>query len=151
MAGPSDAPKRDLHALACITEAISRFDVVAIQEVKRDVAALRRTLDLLGRDWRAIVSDVTEGNAERLAVVYNETRVQPSGLVGEIVLPIKPASVEKQFARTPYVASFKAGNTEFVLVSLHVLWGTEPASRLAEITNIAQWMRAWADRPGDSR
>src|SRR6476619_8035694 len=102
----------------CITEVISRFDVVAIQEVKRDVTALRRNLDMLGRDWRVIVSDVTEGgagNAERLAFLYNEKRVQPSGLVGEIVLPIKPASVEKQFARTPYVASFKAGTTEFIL------------------------------------
>jgi hypothetical protein len=73
--------------------------------------------------------------------------MQPSGLVGEIVLPIKPASVEKQFARTPYVANFKAGTTEFILVSLHVLLGQEPASRLAEITHIAQWVRAWLIAP----
>jgi endonuclease/exonuclease/phosphatase family metal-dependent hydrolase len=131
---------------------IRRFDVVAVQEVRRTVTALMRTLDMLSPDWRVIVSDVTEGddgNDERLAFVYNTKRVQPSGLVGEIVLPVKPQVVVKQFARTPYVASFKVGSTEFILVSLHVLWGTKPGDRLPEIIAIAEWMRDWAERPGD--
>ena len=151
-AGPSDSPKRDLHALACITEVMSRFDVVAVQEVKRDVTALRRTLTMLGPSWRVIASDVTEGdagNAERLAFLYNSDRVQPSGLVGEIVLPIAESHVPTQFARTPYVVGFESGGTEFVLVSLHVLWGENAQSRLGEITAIAEWMRGWADRPRD--
>ncbi|MGW0252672.1 hypothetical protein ACWDYH_39215 [Nocardia goodfellowii] len=70
---------------------IAAFDVCAVQEVQRNTTALRFLLTQLGPDWRAIVSDVTEGdndtNGERLAYLYNTTRVQPSGLVGEIVLP----------------------------------------------------------------
>ena len=32
--GPDDSPKRDLHALRIISEIVSRFDVVALQEVR---------------------------------------------------------------------------------------------------------------------
>jgi endonuclease/exonuclease/phosphatase family metal-dependent hydrolase len=152
ISGENDSPKRDLGSLACIAAVIRRFDVVALQEVRRNITALMRTLDMLGPGWRVIASDVTEGdegNDERIAFIYNTKRVQPSGLVGEIVLPIKPQVVVKQFARTPYVASFKVGTTEFILVSLHVLWGKHPADRLPEITAIAEWMRDWAERPGD--
>ncbi len=152
VSGKNDTPKRDLGSLACIAEVIRRFDVVALQEVRRNVTALMRTLDLLGPDWRVIASDVTEGdqgNDERIAFVYNTTRVRPSGLVAEIVLPVPPQVVVKQFARTPYVASFSVGTTEFILVSLHVLWGRKPGDRLPEIVAIAEWMRDWAARPGD--
>jgi hypothetical protein len=153
-AGPNDSPTRDLGSLACIAEVIGRFDVVALEEVRRDVSALRRTVEMLGPDWRFIVSDVTEGDAgndERLAFLYNTTRVQPSGLVGEIVLPISPGSVERQFARTPYVVGFTAGTTDFILTTLHILWGpdSDATGRLKEIRGIAKWMRAWADRRND--
>lgn len=152
IAGKDDSPKRDLGSLSWIADVIRRFDVAALQEVRRNVTALMRTLDMLGPDWRVIASDVTEGdegNDERIAFVYKTKRVQPSGLVGEIVLPVKPQVVVKQFARTPYVASFKVGTTEFILVSLHVLWGNKLADRLPEIVAIAEWMRDWAERRGD--
>ena len=38
---------------------------------------------------------------------------------------------------------------EFILTTVHIIWGTSPAGRLPEITAIADWMRDWADRPGD--
>jgi hypothetical protein len=34
LSGPADSPKRDLAALVCIAEVLSRFDVVAVQEVR---------------------------------------------------------------------------------------------------------------------
>jgi endonuclease/exonuclease/phosphatase family metal-dependent hydrolase len=151
-AGPSDSPKRDLHSLACIASIVRRFDVVAVQEVKRNVTALRQTLQLLGTDWAVIASDVTEGdpgNEERLAFLYDTTRVEPSGLVAEIVLPLSTGSVRRQFARTPYAAGFRAGDVEFILVCLHVIWGDRTEQRLAEVRSIAEWMRAWVDRPND--
>src|SRR3712207_5137343 len=43
-----DTPKRDLHALLCIAEIVSRFDVIAVQEVKNDLKALRHLLHVLG-------------------------------------------------------------------------------------------------------
>jgi endonuclease/exonuclease/phosphatase family metal-dependent hydrolase len=148
---PSDAPKRDWRSVACIAEVVSRFDVVALQEVRRSPSALRFLLQLLGPHWRAIASDVTEGdpgNSERLAFVYDSTRLQPAGLVGEIVLP-GTLGGQGQFARTPYVAGFTRGDVEFVLTTVHVLWGENEQARLPEISSFARWMREWADRPMD--
>lgn len=151
-AGPRDSPKRDWRAIALIAELIGCFDVIALQEVKRNVTALRSLLDWLGPTWKVIVSDVTEGdpgNAERLAFIYDTTRVEPSGLVGEIVLPMREGEHVRQFARSPYAASFVRGDTEFILTTVHILWGANTAARLPEISAFAQWMRAWADRPSD--
>lgn len=151
-AGAGDSPKRDWHAMSGICEVIRRFDVTAIQETRRDTRALFAILSLLGEDYRVIASDVTEGNqgnAERLAFVYDSTRVQPSGLVGEIVLPPLAEGEVKQFARTPYAAGFVRHGVEFILTTVHVLWGQRPADRLPELTAFAEWMRNWADRPKD--
>ncbi|WP_051442241.1 endonuclease/exonuclease/phosphatase family protein [Arthrobacter sp. H14] len=150
-ADEDDSPKRDWHAMACIAEIVSRFDVVAVQETRRNVTALQYLMELLGDQWRFITSDVTEGdagNGERLTYVYNTTRVQPSGLVGEIVLPPSTEGPVEQFARTPYTASFLRGNVEFSLTTVHVLWGNDPEERLPELTNFAQWMRNWVEREG---
>ena len=37
----SDSPQRDLHSVLCIAEIIKRFDVIAIQEVRANIRALR--------------------------------------------------------------------------------------------------------------
>ena len=39
------SPKRNYRALACIAEIVRRFDVVAIQEVKRDTSGIRMLVD----------------------------------------------------------------------------------------------------------
>ncbi|SDI98434.1 Endonuclease/Exonuclease/phosphatase family protein [Arthrobacter subterraneus] len=151
-AGSRDSPKRDLHAMSCIAEIASRFDVLAMQEVRRNTTALQYLMGLLGPEWRFITSDVTEGsagNGERLTYLYDTARVQPSGLVGEIVLPPGTDGPVAQFARTPYAAGFTRGQAGFVLTSVHVLWGDRPADRLPEVTAFAQWMRDWAERPDD--
>ena len=49
--GEQDSPKRDLHALLCIAEIVSRFDVIALQEVRGNIKALRHMLKWLGPDW----------------------------------------------------------------------------------------------------
>lgn len=46
-----DAPKRDLASLRHIAEIVSRFDVVALQEVRDDIKSLRHLMRLLGDDW----------------------------------------------------------------------------------------------------
>jgi len=40
-AGDADSPKRDLRGLLAIGEIIRRFDVIAVQEIKGDLRALR--------------------------------------------------------------------------------------------------------------
>lgn len=147
-----DSPRRDWHALVCIAAVMRRLDVVAVQEARRDTTALFALLTELGPQWRVIASDVTEGsagNGERLAFVYDSERVQPSGLVGEILLPRETTGGPEQFARSPYAAGFTRRDVDFILTTVHVLWGRSPADRLPELTMFARWMRSWADRPQD--
>lgn len=148
-----DEPKRDWHSLACIAAVLERFDVMAIQESRSETTALFALLDRLGPQYRVVASDTTkgkDGNNERLAYVYDSDRVQPSGLVGEIVLPPDVVTGDvKQFARTPYAAGFVRGTTDFILTTVHVLWGKASADRVGEITAFANWMRDWAERPKD--
>jgi len=151
-APPTASPKRDRRAAALIAAIISKFDVVALQEVRRDTSALRTVLAELGTDWQFLCTDVTEGHAgggERLTFLFDTTRVKPSGLVGEIVLPPVAGSAARQFARTPYAASFTRAGVEVILTTVHVIWGNAPAVRIPEVTAFAQWMRQWARRSRD--
>ncbi|MFN8378744.1 MAG: endonuclease/exonuclease/phosphatase family protein [Anaerolineae bacterium] len=147
------SPKRNLRAMAIIAEIIRRFDVVAIQEVKRSTQALRVLLDdFLGPNWGVILSDVSagaEGNAERLTFLYDKRRVIPSGLAGEIVLPpvevtdaqgrktMQPAT---QFDRTPYIVGFQAASERFSLLTVHIRYGKVEADRVEEVRNLARYV-----------
>ena len=148
-----DSPKRDLHALLCISDIVSRFDVVALQEVKANLKALRHMLRRLGPNWGLILTDVTKGapgNSERMAYLFDRRKVQLSGLACEIVVPqeqldnISTDALEKQFARTPYAVSFRSGNKTFILITLHVLYGRRSKERVPELKAIAKWLGDWA-------
>lgn len=52
LAGPKDPPKRDRHAIACLAEMISRFDVGAGQESRRIPASPQPS----NGSWPALVS-----------------------------------------------------------------------------------------------
>ena len=80
-----DSPRRDLHSIYCIAEILSRFDVIAVQEVKANLRALRDTLKLLGEHWSMILTDTNKsnsGNDERMAYLFDTRRVNLSGLAG---------------------------------------------------------------------
>ena len=154
-ASENDSPKRDLRGLRAICDILSRFDVVAIQEVKGDLRALRDTMRYLGESWSFMMTDISlgdAGNAERMAFVFDSSRVKPSGLACELVVPpewlteIPENALRRQFARTPYAVSFKAGKTTFILVTLHVDYGDSTDDRRDELKTIARWMKAWAER-----
>jgi endonuclease/exonuclease/phosphatase family metal-dependent hydrolase len=150
-----DSPKRDLHALRCIAEIVSRFDVIALQEVRENLQGLRYMLKWLGPNWSFVLTDVTKGaagNGERMAYVFDTRKVQMSGLACELVLSadqldnaaISANALDKQFARTPYAVSFKSGKKTFILVTLHVLFGSSSAQRVPELEAVAGWMADWA-------
>ena len=154
-ASSSDSPKRDLRGLRAICEIVSRFDVVAIQEVGGDLRALRDMMRFLGESWSFLMTDITLGSVgggERMAFVFDTERVQPSGLACELVVPpewleeIGENALGDQFARTPYAVSFRAGTTTFILVALHVYYGDDSEDRIPELQAIARWMAAWARR-----
>jgi endonuclease/exonuclease/phosphatase family metal-dependent hydrolase len=148
----SDSPKRNWHALRCIAEIVSRFDVIAIQEVRGNLRALRHMLKMLGDNWSFLMTDVTkgpEGNDERMAFLFDMRKIKLSGLACELVLPeeqlksIKPDALKKQFARTPYAVSFFSAGKTFILVTLHVIYG-QPKERIPELTAIAGWLSEWS-------
>jgi hypothetical protein len=149
----TDDPKRNLQDLCCIATVISRFDVVAVVEIKRNLEALRLLMTILGPRWGFIASNVTEGNGgneERLGYVFNLDRVKPSGMAGELVIPDEQldqpqAILDKQFVRTPYTVSFSAGEDAFTLVSLYILFGDSAGDRTSELSGFAHWMHDHAD------
>lgn len=111
-----------------IAEVVSRFDLIAIQEVSPDLKALERLMSLLDDNWDYLVTDSSEGAAgggERMAYVYDRNKIKFRKLAGEIVLPeeaLKDGVL--QFARTPFVVAFQAGWFRFVLTlnSLRCMW-----------------------------
>jgi endonuclease/exonuclease/phosphatase family metal-dependent hydrolase len=150
-----DSPRRDLFDLRCIAEIVSRFDVVAIEEAREDLSALRLVLEALGDSWGLIATDVTRGRAgnnERLVFVFDTRRLRASGLAGELVVALEEetdvtaSGLERQFARTPYAVSFTTGREELTLVVLHVLWGKNEAERVPELREIAAWLADWPRR-----
>jgi endonuclease/exonuclease/phosphatase family metal-dependent hydrolase len=73
-----------------IAEIVSCFDLVAVQEVNRDLSALEEVMTILGPEWDYIATDPTEGtggNQERMAFVYNKEKVRFRKIAGEVVLP----------------------------------------------------------------
>jgi len=152
---PAYGPRIE-EAYYYIAEIIARFDLIAIQEVRRDLQALYRVCDLLGPNWDYIVTDVTEGsrgNDERMAFLYDTRKVQFGGLAGQLVLPpielkgadgktiYQPAS---QLARTPFLGGFISGWTRFNLATVHIIYGKEASNdpnRLEEIRQITLFLR----------
>ncbi|RNC81125.1 MAG: endonuclease/exonuclease/phosphatase [Phycisphaera sp.] len=144
--------RRSDEAIQYIAEVISKFDIVAIQEVYKDLEALNRVMRLLGGQWDVIFTDTTEGNRgndERMAFVFDTRKVSFKGLAGQLVLP--PVEDEDgnivnpdQIWRTPFIAGFQAGWCKFQLATVHILWGggdAEPEDRINEIKQIAQFLK----------
>ncbi len=158
--------RRSTESLLYIAEIIDHFDLVSIQEVKRDLTQLKDLLRThLGDDWDYIVSDASEGDAgndERMAVLYRKNRVKFSRVAGEIVLPpedtvAKAANLSgdpdlgdhTQLARTPYYLGFQADWFKFKLCSVHTHYGAKGGKdrkiRAAEIAKLAQLLRKRCD------
>lgn len=148
-----DSPRRDLQSVMCIAEILSRFDVIALQEVKANIRALRDTLKVLGENWSMILTDVNKGdagNGERMAYIFDTRRVKLSGLAAELVVPkewlseIDGDAFDEQFVRTPYAVGFQSVNKTFILVTLHVKYGKKANDRIGELKSIAKWISNWA-------
>lgn len=152
---------RTLESMLYIAEIIDHFDLVAVQEVNRDLTKLEQLIDEhLGAEWDYIVTDTAgggasdrgPGNNERLAFLYRKSKVRFCKEAGEIVLPEgqtiaaprEDASVAQlQFARTPFAVAFRASWFRFKLCTVHIFYGTGAAGlaqRKAEIERIAGFL-----------
>jgi endonuclease/exonuclease/phosphatase family metal-dependent hydrolase len=148
------ASQRTGESFWYIAEILSRFDIIAVQEVKRSLAELDQVRALLGPWWKYLVSDATEGeggNDERLAFLYDTRKLRFGGMAGEMVLePVISAQgaeiPARQIVRTPYIAGFRSGWFNFMLATVHIIWDEAEADhrpRVDEIRQIAQFL---ADR-----
>jgi endonuclease/exonuclease/phosphatase family metal-dependent hydrolase len=138
---------RITDAFYYIAECINRFDLVAVQEVRQDLVALKQVMRILGKDWDYIFSDVSfadGGNGERLAFVFNRSRVHFTGLAGELVLPSKSATeLMSQISRSPFICGFQAGWGKFNLCTVHIYYGTskkDDPKRIDEINALAKFL-----------
>jgi endonuclease/exonuclease/phosphatase family metal-dependent hydrolase len=115
-----------------IAELVGWFDIVALQEVNDNLIGLRSVQRLLPPSYRVLFSD-RAGNQERLAFVYDSNKVQALEKVGEIAIPpsesrsIRLPTVNQTFSgfdRTPFLAAFQAGALTFLLVNVHLYFGS---------------------------
>lgn len=120
------SPKRNLADIHAIASFVRHCDIVAVQETRGDLRALRYLMKVLGEDWAFVLTDVSRGSAgnnERLGFVFDTRRVKPSGLACELVVPseasdqITETAFDRQFARTPYAVSFASAGQTVVLVT----------------------------------
>lgn len=137
---------RSEAAIHYIAEILGQFDLVSIAELRDNLGDLEKVLTILGPYWRAIYSDAINdagGNDERIGFIYDKRAVAFTGFaatanpprtkVGDLYLP------KFDWWREPFMASFSAGNFDFVLLAAHAQWGT-PAGRLVELKSLAEWV-----------
>ncbi len=131
----SDKTRTD-QELSMVTDVLSKFDLITVQEVVGDPIILNRTVDMLnnktGRHYLFEVS-APLGNVqkERYAFIFDKDKVW---LQEE---PAVYADVSNKFIREPYFAVFKAFDFDFVLMTVHIVYGEGPADRTEEMKEIA--------------
>ena len=148
---------RSVESLHYIAEIISRFDLIAVQEVSNDMAGLQKVVALLGHNWDYIVTDSTEGTilgGERMAFIYDRCKVFFRKMAGKIVLPEnKLVDGKWQFARTPFCVAFQAGWFRFILTTVHIYYGTsvkENARRVEEISAVSDFLKKRAKKEDEN-
>jgi endonuclease/exonuclease/phosphatase family metal-dependent hydrolase len=138
-------------SLHYIAEILHQFDLIAVTELRRNVRELKYVLNLLGPYWDTVFSDYTTdagGNKERIAFVYDSRAVQFTGFAAESDGPRTKNRTTGQYVprfnwwRKPYMASFKAGNFDFVMLAVHLQWGTT-AGRKKELEQLAKWVSSF--------
>ncbi len=158
---------RTPESMLYIAEILDAFDLVAVQEVNRDLTKFQELVEHhLGSEWDYLVTDTTggrpdepgPGNNERLAFLYRKSKVQFLKETGEIVLPdgqqiaapdATDPTHEVQFARTPFSVAFRAGWLKFKLCTVHIFYGKGAAGLKQRRDEIAKIARFLADRQED--
>lgn len=112
----SDRARPDLATIAALIKS-SGFDLLAIQEVQQQGQTVQRLRMALGEPWRHIISAQT-GNHERFAFLYR------SDIVETITDPAFITTPESMnFNRVPFTATFRAGQFDFILLTVHSWYG----------------------------
>ena len=136
-------------AIHYIAEILGQFDLITIIELRDDLADHGKVLTVLGPYWGAVYSDMIPdpgGNRERIAFIYDKRAVIFNGLAAEADPPREKKGQEYlskiSWWRSPYMASFRSGNFDFVVLAAHIRWGKNGASRKGELQLLADWVDA---------
>jgi hypothetical protein len=136
-------------AIHYIAEIIGQFDLISLVELRDNLQDLGRVLPILGPYWKVVYSDMIPdagGNRERIAFLYDKRAVVFNGLAAEATPPRKKKGKEYlseiSWWRAPYMASFRSGNFDFVLMTAHIRWGSSEGDRAGELKLLADWVDA---------
>jgi endonuclease/exonuclease/phosphatase family metal-dependent hydrolase len=139
--------QRSTAALHLIAEVLGQFDIISVVELRDNLQDLARILEILGPYWRAIYSDAVldaGGNRERVAFIYDKRMVTFNGMASAVFATRTKQGTEWipefNWWRPPFMASFKAGNFDFVIVTTHIRWGDSEAGREPELSALAKWV-----------
>ncbi|GAA3627909.1 endonuclease/exonuclease/phosphatase family protein [Flavivirga jejuensis] len=142
-----------------ISEIISWFDIIAIQEVNYNLQGLRQLESELPSHYDLIFSDKA-GNNERFAFAYDSRKTKLMELVGEVAVPpkdhryIKLPNVQKKFNgfdRNPYLTSFQWRNTNLVLINVHSFFGSNSKADMERRALETYAISRYADLNGKSK
>ena len=140
---------RKTISIHLIAEILTQFDLIAITEVRRNLSDLARVMDILGPYWKVVFSDYIAdwgGNWERVAYLYDKRAVVFTGLAAEVDGPRKknPETGEYEslvsWWRKPFIASFRAGSFDFMLLTAHIRWGGGEQDRIRPLKLLANWV-----------
>ena len=155
------------ESLFYIAEILSRFDLVAVQEVV-DLDDWYDIMDRLGPDYDFIATDKTHhklgSGGERLLYLYDKRKVKFENIAGEIVLPTEMLITDatageggklyqgKQFRRTPFVTAFRSSWFKFDLCTVHLFYGSASGAKLEErVQEIDRVAEYFASRATESQ
>ena len=132
----SDKSRTDAE-LEAIARTLVDYDFIAIVEL-RDEVVLKRTqriLSQMGKAYQYQLSPaVGRSVKERYAFLYREDLV---GVVEQGELYPDAADGIDNFSRDPYWATFRAGEFDFSVIAVHVIWGDTVGPRKAEVRALA--------------
>ena len=138
----SDNSRTD-EELKQIAEVLSEFDLIAVQEVLGDPIILNRTVEMLpGYDF-IVSEEVGNIQKERYAFIFNDK--------------VKPISEGKtyydkfdNFIREPYYASFRAGEFDFKIITVHIIYGDRASDRTGEMKQIANVYEYYQEKDSEN-
>ena len=120
-----------------IARTLADYDFIAIVEL-RDEMVLKRTQKILSQMGKMYDYEfspaVGRGSKERYAFLYRSKLVS---VVRHGELYPDTADGKDDFIRDPYWATFRAGEFDFSVIAVHVIWGERVAQRKAEVKALA--------------
>ena len=104
----------------------------------RDAEVMARLQVKLGPDWDMSLSDFigSDHHKERYAFLWRKN------VVSVLSPPALLNDVQDSFVREPYIGYFKAGNFDFIIATIHVVWGASVLGRRDEVQKLENLLTA---------